>query len=106
MSALAAALLADMSDDQLRALAERLKPYLATESGAPMGTPTEDPILNVKTMAERLGKSERYVAGLCRDGRLAGAFKPAGTKYWLCRESDFEAAMSGRPARRARRSSA
>lgn len=104
MSALADALLAELTDEQLRTLAERLRPYLAEST--PVDRDDPDAILDTAAMAERLGKQRRYVRDLCRAGRLPGAFKPDGGKEWLCRESAFEAAMSGRPGRGQRESKA
>ena len=64
---LLAALLVSLDDDTLLALAERLRPHLATHDG--------QELLGPKEAAVRLGLHERTVARMAREGRIPGAIK-------------------------------
>lgn len=68
MTALADALLAELTDDQLAVLAERLRPFLRDDQAA-----SADTLLSPAAAAATLGVHAKTLTRAARDGRVPGA---------------------------------
>jgi len=71
---LGAALLTALDDETIRALAERLRPYLAEEPG-------HRPLLTPAQAAERLRLHPKTVVRMARDGRLPAVKIGTGWRF-------------------------
>ncbi len=71
---LGAALLASLDGEALRALAERLRPYLEDQ-------PDDRPLLNPAQVADRLRLHPKTVVRMARDGRLPAVKIGTGWRF-------------------------
>ncbi len=71
---LGAALVASLDDETVRALAERLRPYLE-------GRPDRRPLLTPAQAAERLSLHPKTVVRMARDGRLPAVKVGTGWRF-------------------------
>jgi excisionase family DNA binding protein len=86
---LGAAILASLDEEAVRALAERLRPYLHGSDDRPLLTPAQ--------AAERLSLHPKTVARMARDGRLPAVKVGAG---WRFRPDQLDIAPPPAPAAR------
>jgi len=89
---LGAAIVASLDDETIRALAERLRPYLEDQ-------PDHRPLLTPAQAAERLRLHPKTVARMARDGRLPAVKVGTG---WRFEADRLDIAPPIRPSRRER----
>ena len=95
MTALAAALIGELTDDDLAALAERLAPFMPAPEVEPTGPPAVEwpEWMATREAARYLGISPTVLQRLARRGKIVARQGGEGCKYYFAR-ADLDAYRS------------